>query len=92
MLILLTNGLSWNVSPFSCTEEMQREIDNVVRQDQCPKMEDRKSLPFTDAVIHEVQRFLDIVPFGLPHYALKDITFRGYSIPKVSLIPCMSIR
>lgn len=84
MLILLINRLSWNVFPFSCTEEMQREIDNVVRQDHCPKMEDRKSLPFTDAVIHEVQRFLDIVPFGLPHYALKDISFRGYSIPKVS--------
>ena len=47
-------------------------------------MEDRKSLPFTDAVIHEVQRFLDIVPFSLPHYALTDISFRGYTIPKVS--------
>lgn len=46
-------------------------------------MEDRKSLPFTDAFLHEVQRFLDVVPFGLPHYALKDISFRGYTIPKV---------
>lgn len=71
---------------LSPAEEMQREIDNVVRQDNCPKMEDRKSLPFTDAVIHEVQRFLDIVPFSLPRYAFKDISFRGYSIPKVSLI------
>lgn len=63
---------------------MQREIDTVVKH--CPKMEDRKSLPFVDAVIHEVQRLLDIVPFSLPHFALKDISFRGYTIPKVSLI------
>ena len=67
-----------------CAEKMQQEIDSVVGKDRCPKMEDRKSLPFTDAVIHEVQRFLDIVPFSLPHYALTDISFRGYTIPKVS--------
>lgn len=62
------------------------EIDGVIREDRSPKMEDRKSLPFTDAVLHEVQRFLDIVPFSLPHYALKDISFRGYAIPKVRLV------
>lgn len=62
---------------------MQQEIDAVIGQAPHPKMENRKSLPFTDAVIHEVQRFLDIVPFGLPHYALKNISFRGYTIPKV---------
>lgn len=64
---------------------MQLEIDSVVG-DRSPRMEDRKSLPFTDAVLHEVQRFLDIVPFSLPHYALKDISFRGYTIPKVHLV------
>lgn len=69
---------------------MQREIDTVVKH--CPKMEDRKSLPFVDAVIHEVQRLLDIVPFSLPHVALKDISFRGYTIPKVSLNINMQMR
>lgn len=66
---------------------MQQEIDTVIGQDRCPRMEDRKSLPYTDAVIHEVQRFLDLVPFSLPHYALQHISFRGYTIPKVLLIP-----
>ncbi|XP_038550138.1 cytochrome P450 2F3-like [Micropterus salmoides] len=67
-------------------EKMQQEIDTVIGQDRCPSMEDRKSLPFTNAVIHEVQRFLDIVPFSLPHYALQDISFRGYTIPKGTVI------
>ncbi|CAK6957885.1 cytochrome P450 2G1-like [Scomber scombrus] len=67
-------------------EKMQQEIDTVIGQERSPNMEDRKSLPFTDAVIHEVQRFLDIVPFSLPHYALEDISFRGYTIPKDTVI------
>uniref|UniRef100_A0A667YP19 Cytochrome P450 2F5-like n=1 Tax=Myripristis murdjan TaxID=586833 RepID=A0A667YP19_9TELE len=67
-------------------EKMQQEIDTVIGQERCPSMEDRKSLPFTDAVIHEVQRYLDIVPFSVPHYALQDICFRGYIIPKGTVI------
>ncbi|KAM8853350.1 cytochrome P450 2B11-like [Synchiropus picturatus] len=67
-------------------EEMQQEIDSVVGRQRSPFMEDRKSLPFTDAVIHEIQRMMDIVPFGLPHYALKDISFRGFNIPKGTFI------
>ncbi|XP_034404914.1 putative inactive cytochrome P450 2G1 [Cyclopterus lumpus] len=49
-------------------------------------MEDRKSLPFTDAVLHEIQRLIDIVPMNIPHYALQDISFRGYTIPKDTII------
>ncbi|XP_063348492.1 cytochrome P450 2G1-like [Pelmatolapia mariae] len=67
-------------------EKMQQEIDTVIGKDRCPRMNDRKSLPFSYAVIHEVQRFLDIVPFSAPHYALNDISFRGYTIPKDTVI------
>ncbi|XP_039510002.1 cytochrome P450 2C8-like isoform X2 [Pimephales promelas] len=66
--------------------QMQREIDRVIGRNRVPTMEDKKSLPFTDAVIHEVQRFLDIVPLNIPHYAMEDITFRGYLIPKDTVI------
>ncbi|XP_066507984.1 cytochrome P450 2G1-like [Hoplias malabaricus] len=67
-------------------EQMQKEIDTVIGQDRSPAMDDRKSLPFTDAVIHEVQRYIDLVPLNVPHYALRDITFRGYTIPKDTVI------
>ncbi|RVE65281.1 hypothetical protein OJAV_G00133780 [Oryzias javanicus] len=67
-------------------EKMQEEIDTVIGRERCPSMEDRKSLPFTDAVLHEVQRFMDLVPFSLPHYSLNDISFRGFTIPKDTMI------
>ncbi|KAK9521231.1 hypothetical protein VZT92_021054 [Zoarces viviparus] len=79
-------GLSVLIKYPNIQEKMQKEIDTVIGQGCAPSMEKRKSLPFTDAVVHEVQRFLDLVPFGLPHYALQDISFRGYTIPKDTII------
>ncbi|XP_061536788.1 cytochrome P450 2F3-like [Phycodurus eques] len=67
-------------------EKMQQEIDAVIGRERCVNMEDRKFMPFTDAVIHEVQRFLDIVPFSIPHCTLRDVPFRGYTIPKGTII------
>uniref|UniRef100_A0A096M595 Cytochrome P450 2G1-like n=1 Tax=Poecilia formosa TaxID=48698 RepID=A0A096M595_POEFO len=80
----IRHALSVLIKHRNIQEKMQEEIDSVIGRERCPNMEDRKSLPFSDAVIHEIQRFLDIVPFSLPHYALQDVSFRGYTIPKVS--------
>ncbi|XP_031141015.1 cytochrome P450 2F3-like isoform X1 [Sander lucioperca] len=79
-------GLSVLIKYPKIQEKMQQEIDTVIEQERLPYMEDRKSLPFTDAVLHEIQRLLDIVPMSIPHYALQDISFRGYTIPKATLI------
>ncbi|XP_058386945.1 cytochrome P450 2F5 [Diceros bicornis minor] len=61
---------------------VQEEIDSVVRRARLPALEDRASMPSTDAVIHEVQRFADIIPMNLPHRVTQDTAFRGFLLPK----------
>uniref|UniRef100_A0A3Q4IFA0 Cytochrome P450, family 2, subfamily AD, polypeptide 2 n=1 Tax=Neolamprologus brichardi TaxID=32507 RepID=A0A3Q4IFA0_NEOBR len=63
-------------------EKVQAEIDRVVGQSRLPTLADRPNLPYTDAVIHETQRFGNIVPLGFPKMANKDSTLGGYFIPK----------
>ncbi|MCI4390646.1 hypothetical protein PGIGA_G00125010 [Pangasianodon gigas] len=67
-------------------DRMQKEIDNVIGRERSPSLEDKKSLPFTDAVIHEIQRYMDLVPLNIPHYTTHQIKFRGYIIPKGTVI------
>ncbi|XP_054458235.1 cytochrome P450 2J4-like [Anoplopoma fimbria] len=69
-------------------EKVQAEIDRVIGQSRQPSMEDRAHLPYTDAVIHEIQRMSNIVPLSLPHVTNRDIQLGGYTIPKgVTIIP-----
>ncbi|KAL1020761.1 hypothetical protein UPYG_G00004310 [Umbra pygmaea] len=62
-------------------DQVQQEISRVLGSRQ-PLVEDRKNLPYTEAVIHETQRLANITPMALPHMASRDITFQGYFIKK----------
>ena len=60
----------------------QAEIDSVV-QGRNVSLEDRASLPYTNAVLIESMRLASIVPNALPHAAMEDIHYNGFVIPKV---------
>ncbi|KAM3930510.1 cytochrome P450 2K1-like [Leptodactylus fuscus] len=66
-------------------EKVQEEISRVIGSAQ-PLYSHRGQMPFTNAVIHEIQRFGDIVPLSLTHETTKDVTFKGYFIPKGTFI------
>ncbi|XP_045319777.1 cytochrome P450 2D15 isoform X2 [Leopardus geoffroyi] len=61
---------------------VQQEIDEVLGPVQRPAMVDQTRMPFTMAVMHEVQRFGDLVPLGMPHMTSRDIEVQGFLIPK----------
>ncbi|XP_035298964.1 cytochrome P450 2C29 isoform X1 [Cricetulus griseus] len=64
------------------TAKVQEEIDRVVGRDRSACMQDKSRMPYTNATIHEVQRFIDLVPNSIPHAVTRDVKFRNYLIPK----------
>uniref|UniRef100_A0A8C5QBF5 Uncharacterized protein n=1 Tax=Leptobrachium leishanense TaxID=445787 RepID=A0A8C5QBF5_9ANUR len=62
------------------------EIDKVIGKERKPTMADVIEMPYTNAVIHEIQRCGDITPLALPHMTYRDTEIQGYFIPKGTTI------
>uniref|UniRef100_A0A8D2P784 Cytochrome P450 n=1 Tax=Zosterops lateralis melanops TaxID=1220523 RepID=A0A8D2P784_ZOSLA len=71
--------------------KIQEEMNRVIEPGELPKLEDRKKMPYTEAVIHEIQRFANIVPMGVSRSTPRNVNFRGYVIPKgTEIIPLLT--
>ncbi|XP_031202898.1 cytochrome P450 2K6-like [Mastomys coucha] len=86
--------LRWGIILMMRYPEVQKkvhdEIIKVVGSAQ-PRIEHRTQMPYTDAVIHEIQRVANILPTSLPHETTTDVVFKNYYIPKgTEVIPLLT--
>ena len=73
------------LSPES-QRKAQEELDSVVGLDRLPDFEDRKNLPYINALCKEVLRWHPVVPIGVPHRVTQDDVFKEYFIPAGTIL------
>jgi cytochrome P450 len=64
----------------------QAEIDQVIGAGRLPGFQDRRNLPYIDAVVKELLRWHPAARMGLPHTTTEDDICDGYLIPKGALL------
>ena len=83
-------ALVYLMNNMDMLKKMREEIDDVVGSARFPSLADKSNLPYCEAVILETLRLGNIAPFALPHKVSEDIHYKGYTIPKDSVImPCI---
>ncbi|XP_043945761.1 cytochrome P450 2K1-like [Protopterus annectens] len=90
-----STSLRWGFLLLMKYPEVQRkvheEIDHVIGSERNPTIEDRKNMPYTNAVLHEILRFGNVIPLNLQHETAMDTHFRGYFLPKgTQVIPLLT--
>ncbi|XP_072923253.1 cytochrome P450 2U1 [Hemitrygon akajei] len=85
-----SNTLLWAIlimaSHPEVQEQVHREIMAVIGESRLPSYKDRHHMPFTEATIMEIQRMTTVVPLAIPHMASETVEFKGYTIPKGSIV------
>ncbi|TSN30207.1 Cytochrome P450 2J2 [Bagarius yarrelli] len=75
-------GLLFMMKYPEIQKKVQAEIDEVIGQSRQASMADKPNMPYTEAVVHEIQRMGNIVPLGFPKMTCKDTVLGGFFIPK----------
>lgn len=69
---------------MTCAEKVHAEITAVIGSSRDPSITDRENMPYTNAVIHEIQRMANILPLNFFRMASKDTIVGNYTISKVN--------
>ncbi|KJA21689.1 hypothetical protein HYPSUDRAFT_67610 [Hypholoma sublateritium FD-334 SS-4] len=64
----------------------QKEIDEVVGSKRLINYDDWSSLPYVEALLREVMRWRPVAPLSLAHSTTADDVYKGYYIPKETMI------
>lgn len=75
-------GSPSDMVPLSGTGRVQEELGRVLGPGRLPRPEDQRALPYTNAVLHEAQRYITLLPH-VPRCTAADTRLGGYLLPKV---------
>jgi len=64
----------------------QAQIDSVISRERLPTFGDRSRLPYIEAICKELLRWQLVLPLGFPHASTEDCVYRGFFIPKGSIM------
>ena len=64
----------------------QAEIDAVVGNGRLPDFRDEGNLPYVSALVKEVYRWRVVTPQATPHCLIEDDYYRGFYLPKGSVV------
>ncbi|XP_060130285.1 cytochrome P450 2J1 [Zootoca vivipara] len=87
-----TSSLKWALLLLASHPDIQdkvhKEMEDALGSSHTICYQDKKKLPYTNAVIHEIQRFKYALLFGVPRQCTKDVKIRGFLFPKgTAIIP-----
>ena len=69
----------------------QAELDHVVGPNRLPDFSDLGNLPYITALAMETMRWMPIVPFGGTHSVITDDNYKGFHIPKGTILVAVSL-
>lgn len=67
-------------------DKVQKEIDEKIGNERSITVDDRSTVPYIEAVVHECQRLGNVAPFGVLRANVQETTLLGYRIPARSFI------
>ncbi|KAJ8032093.1 Cytochrome P450 2C25 [Holothuria leucospilota] len=83
-------SLVWTIALISSRpdveERLEKEVEEVIGYERNPCLADRENMPYTKAVIQESLRYVTVAPLGVYHKVQKDTWFKGYFLPKDTMI------
>ncbi|XP_038051657.1 cytochrome P450 2J6-like isoform X2 [Patiria miniata] len=79
-------GMLYMMAHPQIQARVQKELDDVTGRNRLPRIADKSELPYTEAVLCEIQRVGTIVPLGVAHATTEDTAIAGYNIPKGTII------
>ncbi|CAA7269797.1 unnamed protein product [Cyclocybe aegerita] len=84
-VVALINSFALAMVLYPDVQRKAYEILDFTLCGRLPELKDCGTIPYIDALIHEVVRWNPVAPLGVPHILSQDDVYEGYVLPKGSI-------